>query len=200
MTDARIEAAAKALCEPRHRDPDGWPLVGVTTYCGKCFTQAEDALAAADEVAEGDKGDIESLALMLFERSHEPPFPDSPEGMSEARSLARRIAAAFAAPPDRERLVGVTMKHLTEAHAYLSLRHNAETLTDKILAEFDVTLRGAGDLWEYGVRWGDDGTVKNYGSRDLAEERASEAYGDKILRRIAARTFPPGEWEEVPRD
>ena len=54
--------------------------------------------------------------------------------------------------------------------------------------------------WEYGVWWGDDGYVTNYGSRERAEERASEPYGDKIVRRIAARTIPAGEWEEMPDD
>lgn len=76
-------------------------------------------------------------------------------------------------------------------------RSDCERFADAILAGFDVTERGEGDLWEYGVWWGDDGTVKNYGSRELAEERASEPYGDKVVRRIAARTIPAGEWEEV---
>lgn len=68
---------------------------------------------------------------------------------------------------------------------------------DAILAEFDVAPR-EGDRWEYGVLWGDDGYVKNYYERELAEQRAAASFGDKIVRRIAARTFPAGEWEVVP--
>lgn len=55
-----------------------------------------------------------------------------------------------------------------------------------------------GDLWEYGVWWGDDGYVTNCGERELAEQRAAASFGDKIVRRIAARTIPAGEWEVVP--
>lgn len=65
---------------------------------------------------------------------------------------------------------------------------------DAILAEFDVTERE----WEYGVWWGDDGYVTNCGSRDHAESRAAESYGDKVVRRTPARTIPAGEWEELP--
>lgn len=52
--------------------------------------------------------------------------------------------------------------------------------------------------WEYGVWWGDDGYVTNCGERELAEQRAAASFGDKIVRRIAARTIPAGPWEEVP--
>lgn len=76
----------------------------------------------------------------------------------------------------REALVRVTMKHLTDAHAYLSLRHNAETLTDAILAEFDVTppdervkpsvddvarvIDQADDDWQHGI--GNGGSMWKY--------------------------------------
>jgi len=71
-----------------------------------------------------------------------------------------------------------------------------QVVADAILAEFDVTPRGE-DRWEYGVRWGDDGTVKNYGSRERAESRAAESHGDKVVRRTPTRIIPHGEWEEV---
>jgi hypothetical protein len=64
-----------------------------------------------------------------------------------------------------------------------------------------LTLRGE-DMWEYGVWWGDDNYVTNYGERERAEARASELYGDKIVRRRAAvtRMLPAGPWEEVPNE
>lgn len=70
-------------------------------------------------------------------------------------------------------------------------------IADAILAA-GWTPRGEGDLWEYGVRWGDDGTVTNCGSRERAESRAAESHGDKIVRRTPARMIPAGPWEEMP--
>jgi hypothetical protein len=55
------------------------------------------------------------------------------------------------------------------------------------------------DAWLHIAMAAADGTVKYYDSRERAEGRASESHGDKIVRRIAARTIPAGEWEEVPR-
>ena len=54
--------------------------------------------------------------------------------------------------------------------------------------------------WEYGVRWGDDGAVKNYGERERAEYMVAESHGDRLVRRRPARTIPAGEWEEVPSE
>jgi hypothetical protein len=40
-----VEDVARVLCQPRHRDYDGWPLVGIKDYCGKCLDQARAVLA-----------------------------------------------------------------------------------------------------------------------------------------------------------
>lgn len=75
-----------------------------------------------------------------------------------------------------------------------------EKVADVILAEWGEP---AEPRWEYGVKWGDepdDSRPAICDSREHAESRAAESHGDKIVRRIAARTIPAGEWEEVPRD
>lgn len=46
--------------------------------------------------------ETEELAFELFERSHEPSFPDDSQGMEEARDWARSILDRFAKPISAE--------------------------------------------------------------------------------------------------
>lgn len=81
-----VEAAARAICEPRHRDPDGWPLVGVEGYCGRCLDQSESALAAAlpflGAAPSATHEDVETITI---------PRPHVPHGPA---TVARDIADA----------------------------------------------------------------------------------------------------------
>lgn len=125
----------------------------------------------------------------------------------------------------REALAALIRRAMLSNAAHM--RPVESVVADAILASFDVTPRGedarddASDTrrvpvpglpleldiwyepeWEYGVRWGDepeDSRPAICDSRAHAESRAAESHGDKIVRRIAARTIPAGEWEEVPR-
>lgn len=93
VSDAAVEAGARALCKPRHRDPDGWPLVGVKDYCGRCLDTARAALTAAlpfltmQPAPEASREDV-TRALRSF-------LPLTPEPALDSTAAAQ-AAALFA--------------------------------------------------------------------------------------------------------
>ncbi len=128
--------------------------------------------------------------------SQTPSAPSTPRAPSTSDGRTLTPAQVAAHEGIQRRLTWPSMHWGVEGVHPDAWPHIAMAAADAILAEFDVTPRGE-DRWEYGVRWGDDGTVKNYGSRERAESRAAESHGDKVVRRTPTRIIPHGEWEEV---
>lgn len=53
--------------------------------------------------------------------------------------------------------------------------------------------------YEFGVDYGgDDSPPTLCGSEEHARHKASAEHGDKVVRRVAARKIPAGEWEVAP--
>lgn len=124
--------------------------------------------------------------------TNEPPIDQTAAFLAEIRARAER-AAAFGGDPAPGTALGDVFLLLAVADRLL------DELAALRLAEAAAE-EGGEPEWEYGVRWGDepdDSRPALCGSRKHAESRAAESHGDKIVRRIKARTIPAGGWEEA---
>ena len=111
VPEAAVEAGARTLCKPRHRDPDGWPLVGVKDYCGRCLDLAEAVIAAAfplltaapsatrDEVARL----VDPSGWRYFDTGMFPPdHPASTGVVHNSRETADALLAHFTITPKED--------------------------------------------------------------------------------------------------
>ena len=114
----------------------------------------------------------------------------------EAR-LLHAIFSSNSGDP-REQLAGIAERVLESEVAYDE--EDKYRFADAVLAAFpDIGVLPV-PVYEYGVRYDDDGTHARFaGTRAEAESKMSVKFGDRVIRRVAQiPAVPASEWELVP--